>query len=70
MIYIVLKKEKQINEQALNYYFNLGRNDNNETIFKHIFKLMPGELLILDNNIVKKEKFFLIWDQGMIGEGY
>lgn len=50
-------KKKQINEQALNYYFNLGRNDSNETIFKNIFKLMPGELLTLDKNIIKKEKF-------------
>jgi asparagine synthetase B (glutamine-hydrolysing) len=43
--------------KALNYYFNLGRNDSNETIFKNIFKLMPGELLILNNNIIKREKF-------------
>ena len=50
-------QEKQINQQALNYYFNFGRNDNNETIFKSIFKLMPGELLIFENNIIKKEKY-------------
>tara|TARA_B100000900_G_C20587184_1_gene720082 strand:+ start:864 stop:2645 length:1782 start_codon:yes stop_codon:yes gene_type:complete len=49
--------EKQINKSVLNYYSNLGRNDNNETILKGIYKLMPGELLILEKNIVKKQKY-------------
>ena len=46
-------KEKQINKSIFNYYSNLGRNDNNETIFKGIFKLMPGQLLILHNNSIE-----------------
>ena len=49
-------KEKQINPIALDYYRNFGRNDYNETIFKNIFKLMPGELLTLENNYLKKKK--------------
>ena len=48
-------RQKQINKPIFNYYSNLGRNDNSETIFKDIFKLMPGELLILNNNIVEKQ---------------
>ena len=50
-------REKKINKSALNYYSNLGRNDSNETAIKNIFKLMPGELLILENNVVKKQKY-------------
>ena len=48
-------RQKQINKPIFNYYSNLGRNDNSETIFKDIFKLMPGELLILNNSIVEKK---------------
>ena len=44
-----------MNENVFNYYSNLGRNDNTETIFKDIFKLMPGQLIILqENDIIKK----------------
>jgi asparagine synthase (glutamine-hydrolysing) len=50
-------REKKINKSALNYYSNLGRNDSNETAIKNIFKLMPGELLILENNVIKKKKY-------------
>ena len=50
-------KEKQINESAFNYYSNFGRNDNMETIFKGIFKLMPGQLIVLDGNSITKKKF-------------
>jgi len=50
-------REKKINKSALNYYSNLGRNDSNETAIKDIFKLMPGELLILENNVIKKQKY-------------
>ena len=50
-------KNKQMNQTAFDYYSNLGRNDKNETIFKDIFKLMPGELLVLDKNIIKIEKY-------------
>ena len=42
-------KNYQPNEEAFNYYKNFGRNDLNETIFKEIYKLRPGELLIKKN---------------------
>ena len=49
--------DKQINLTAFDYYSNLGRNDKSETIFKGIFKLMPGELLVLDKNKIIIEKY-------------
>jgi len=49
--------EKKLNKDIFHYYSNLGRNDHNETIFKNIFKLMPGELLIHSNNIIEKKKY-------------
>ena len=39
---------KKLNESAFLHYSNFGRNDLKETIFKDIFKLAPGELLIFD----------------------
>ena len=53
-------KNKQLNHRAFNYYKNFGRNDLKETIFKNIYKLMPGELIIKtkkDFNIIKFLKF-------------
>ncbi len=47
---------KEININALNYYTNFGRNDDNETSFKNIFKILPGELLIWKNNEIIKKK--------------
>ena len=48
--------KKILNENVLYHYSNFGRNDCKETIFKDIFKLMPGELLIFDE---KKKNFSL-----------
>mgnify|MGYP001175018326 CR=1 FL=1 len=53
---LISLKEKRLNPIALDYYMNFGRNDFSETIFKDIFKLMPGELLTLENNNIKKNK--------------
>jgi asparagine synthase (glutamine-hydrolysing) len=50
-------KKKEINLKALNFYYNFGRNDDSETIFKNIFKLLPGELLIFQNNEIFKKKY-------------
>ena len=41
---------KKINPSALFYYQNIGRNDSNETFFSGIKKLLPGQLLIQDQN--------------------
>ena len=48
--------KKILNENVLYHYSNFGRNDCKETIFKNIFKLMPGELLIFDE---RKKNFLL-----------
>ena len=49
-------KSRVLNESVLRHYSNFGRNDLKETIFKDIYKLVPGELLIFDE---RKKKFFI-----------
>lgn len=51
---------KEINEKAFRFYSNFGRNDDVETIFKGVFKLLPGELLIFENNEISKRKLLKI----------
>jgi len=51
---LICSKNKQMNEDAFLNYTNFGRNDLKETIFRGIFKLAPGELLIFDE---KKTKY-------------
>lgn len=46
-----------INLNAANYYSNFGYNDLNETFYKGIFKILPGELLIYNNKKIIKKKF-------------
>lgn len=41
-------KSKILNEDAVHHYSNFGRNDLKETIFKNIYKLAPGELLVFE----------------------
>ena len=50
----------EINEKAFRFYSNFGRNDDVETIFKGVFKLLPGELLIFENNEISKRKLLNI----------
>ena len=58
---ILLSLEKRnINLTAFSSYTNFGRNDSVETIFKDIFKLLPGELLILEQNKITKKKLLKI----------
>lgn len=49
--------KKILNEKSLNYYSNLGRNDSDETMFKGIYKLKPGNLLIYKNKEIVIKKF-------------
>ena len=49
-------KSRVLNESVLRHYSNFGRNDLKETIFKDIYKLVPGELLIFDE---RKKNFLL-----------
>ncbi len=49
-------KNKELNIKACNNYFNFNRNDSNETFFKNIYQLKPGELLtFFKNKVVKKQ---------------
>jgi asparagine synthase (glutamine-hydrolysing) len=43
-------KNREINDKALFFFKNIGRNDDKETFFKGIYKLLPGELLIQKKN--------------------
>ena len=49
--------KKILNEKSLNYYSNFGRNDSDETMFKGIYKLKPGNLLIYKNKEIIIKKF-------------
>lgn len=53
-------QNKELNHNAINFYTNFGRNDDCETIFKGIFKLLPGELLIWNKNKFSKKKILNI----------
>ncbi len=49
-------KEKQLNNNALLSYSNFNRNDFRETFFKNIFKILPGELIEVQNGSYKRSK--------------
>lgn len=49
--------QKRINFKAFNYYNNFGYNDLRETFYLNIFKVLPGELIIYQNQKIKKEKY-------------
>tara|TARA_Y100000816_G_C25925229_1_gene482491 strand:- start:56 stop:637 length:582 start_codon:yes stop_codon:yes gene_type:complete len=53
---LISLNNKEINLKSLKYYKNFGRNDLSETIFKNIYKVMPGELITLSNNEMFKKK--------------
>tara|TARA_B100001057_G_scaffold10449_1_gene9914 strand:+ start:4229 stop:6013 length:1785 start_codon:yes stop_codon:yes gene_type:complete len=54
---LLVSGEKNINRDAINYYANFSRNDLRETFYKNIFKLLPGELIVFENNELKKKNF-------------
>ena len=54
---LLLSSDKILNVDALNYFSNMSRNDLEETIFKDIFKLLPGYLLIYSNKNIELKKF-------------
>ena len=54
---LLINEKYFINLHAANYYNNFGYNDLNETFYKGIFKILPGELLIYENKKITKKKF-------------
>ncbi len=49
--------QSKINMEAFNYYNNFGYNDLRETFYLNIFKVLPGELIIYQNQKIKREKY-------------
>ena len=49
-------KKKELNMNAVLSYSNFNRNDMQETYYKEIFKVLPGELIICQNGSLKSEK--------------
>ena len=54
---LLTTRENNLNKFALLAYSNFNRNDGKETFFKGIFKLLPGELLILKDDKLNITKF-------------
>ena len=54
---LLIDEKKSLNLKAVNYFNNFGYNDLQETFFKGIFKVLPGELIIFQNNKIEKKKF-------------
>lgn len=57
---LLLSSDKILNIEALNYFSNMSRNDLEETIFKNIFKLLPGYLLEYSDQTIKLKKFLYL----------
>ena len=51
---LLVSDEKKINTDAVKFYANFSRNDLKETFYKNIFKVLPGELITIENNELKK----------------
>ena len=54
---LLVSGEKRLNTEAIKYYANFSRNDLRETFYKNIFKVLPGELIIFENNRFNKKNF-------------
>jgi asparagine synthase (glutamine-hydrolysing) len=49
-------KKKELNYDALRSYANFNRNDYRETFFKNVYKVLPGELIIVSDGDYKRSK--------------
>lgn len=52
--------KRQINFSALHSQINLRYTQNDETLFKNIFRLRPGHFLLFENNKVKLERYYTL----------
>lgn len=50
--------KKEINFESLHHFLSLKHTPAPKTIFKNIFALLPGEILIFKNGKIKKEKYW------------
>ena len=53
---LIYLKNRQLNYDAINSYSNFNRNDYRETFFKNVFKVLPGELIEVQNGNFKRTK--------------
>jgi len=53
---LIYLKSKHLNYDAVNSYSNFNRNDYRETFFKNVFKVLPGELIEVENGNYKRSK--------------
>ena len=53
---LLCKPDKEINLEALRSYANFNRNDLRETYFKGIFKVQPGEVVVVTKNDFVRNK--------------
>ena len=54
---LISLKTKRLNHNALDSYSNFNRNDYRETFFKEVFKVLPGELIEVQNGNLKRSDF-------------
>ena len=54
---LLISASRKFNLSSANYYWNMGFNGLNETIFENIYKVLPGELIIYKNKNFSKKKF-------------
>ena len=52
--------KREINYKALHHQINLRFNQNDETLFKNIYRLPPGHFLIYENNITKVKPYYAL----------
>ncbi len=57
-----LNNKNTLNEKALFYYKNIGRNEGAETFFSGIYKLLPGQILIQKKDLPIKIFKLLTFD--------
>lgn len=50
--------KKSVNHQTIDYFFTCGQTPLGETFFKNIKSVLPGEVLIIKNGRIKKEKYW------------
>jgi asparagine synthase (glutamine-hydrolysing) len=54
---LVTLETKRLNYKAVESYSNFNRNDYRETFYKEIFKVLPGELIEVQNGNFKRSDF-------------
>ena len=67
---LLCKPDKEINLEALRSYANFNRNDLRETYFKGIFKVLPGEVVVVTKNDFVRNKLINLSPKKQININY